>query len=286
MLIELKKVNYAYDPDKMQQTRALSDVDLSIDRGEFIAVIGHTGSGKSTLVQHLNGLLLPTTGDVFIDGINSRVKGAQKLALRKKVGLVFQYPEYQLFETTVYEDIAFGPRNMGVKEEDMEQTVKEAMLFTGLNYEEIKDKSPFELSGGQKRRVAIAGVVAMKPEVLVLDEPTAGLDPQGRDELLEQLQFLFQSRPMTIILVSHSMEDVAKICSRVIVVDQGRIMMDGPTKEVFRHKAQLESVGLSVPMVTQFCHMFRERGGHIPDDIITVSEAFEYLKTHWGGKRS
>lgn len=286
MLIELKKVNYAYDPDKMLQTRALSDVNLSIDRGEFIAVIGHTGSGKSTLVQHLNGLLLPTSGEVFVDGINSRVKGTQKLALRKKVGLVFQYPEYQLFETTVYEDIAFGPRNMGVKEEDMEQTVKEAMRFTGLNYEEIKDKSPFELSGGQKRRVAIAGVVAMKPEVLVLDEPTAGLDPQGRDELLEQLQFLFQSRPMTIILVSHSMEDVAKICSRVIVVDQGRIMMDGPTKEVFRHKAQLESVGLSVPMVTQFCHMFRERGGHIPDDIITVSEAFEYLKTHWGGRRS
>src|SRR5699024_4873394 len=223
-----------------------------IGKGEFIGLIGHTGSGKSTLVQHLNGLIKPTKGRIIIGDSDITSKDANLKEIRQKVGLVFQYPEHQLFEETVYEDIAFGPKNLGLYKDEVEARVRDAMSFTGLDFERLKDRSPFELSGGQKRRVAIAGVLAMKPEVLILDEPTAGLDPRGRDEILEEIQKVYEKEGTTIILVSHSMEDIAKLVNRIIVMDKGKIKMDGEPRKIFKSSEELESIGLDIPQVTQF----------------------------------
>src|SRR5690625_1362465 len=259
MKIEIKNVSYIYNQGNPYEKKALDSVNLEINTGEFIGIIGHTGSGKSTLVQHLNGLMVPTSGNVIVGGIDTKDNKASKIDIRKNVGLVFQYPEHQLFEETIYKDIAFGPKNLGCTEEEIEERVKWACDLVGLDFENMKDESPFELSGGQKRRVAIAGVVAMKPKFLVLDEPTAGLDPKGRDEILDQVERLHKETGMTVILVSHSMEDVARYVERIIVMNRGEKMLDGTPREVFRHYKELEKVGLAAPQVTYVMHDLKER---------------------------
>ncbi len=273
MIIKIQNLNYIYNPNTPFEKKALDNVNLEIEEGEFIGLIGHTGSGKSTLVQHLNGLIKPSSGDIIIDGANISNKDINLKEIRQKVGLVFQYPEYQLFEETVYKDIAFGPQNLGLNEEQVHERVKESMEVVGLDYESLKDRSPFELSGGQKRRVAIAGVIAMKPKVLVLDEPTAGLDPHGRDEILGEIQELFKKEGITIILVSHSMEDVAKLVDRIIVMHSGRIVMDGKTRDVFSRSEELESIGLGIPQITKFMKAYKAKGHDVREDILTVEEA-------------
>lgn len=277
MQIEIKNLSYIYNESNPFSKVALDDVSLTIKEKEFIGIIGHTGSGKSTLVQHLNALITPTSGNIYVDGIDTLEKSEKKINIRKKVGLVFQYPEYQLFEETVYKDISFGPLNIGCTEEEVEERVKWSCDLVGLDYENIKEKSPFELSGGQKRRVAIAGVLAMKPEVLVLDEPTAGLDPRGRDEILNEIKSLYENENITIILVSHSMEDVARLVKRIIVMDKGKIFMDGSPKEVFAEPEKLISVGLDVPQITEIMLRLKEKGFNVPTDVITVEEAHEIL---------
>ncbi len=273
MIIDIKNLNFVYNPNTPFESKALSDVNISIEEGEFIGLIGHTGSGKSTLVQHLNGLMKPSSGDIIIDGTNITEKDVKLKNIRQKVGLVFQYPEYQLFEESIYKDIAFGPNNLDLSEEEVDKRVRDAMELVGLDFEDLKDRSPFELSGGQKRRVAIAGVLAMKPKVLVLDEPTAGLDPHGRDEILNEVQELFKREGITIILVSHSMEDVAKLVDRILVMHQGKIVMDDKTREVFKQADELERIGLGIPQITKFMREFKALGNDISDDILTVEEA-------------
>lgn len=273
MIIEIKDLNYIYNPNTPFEKNALENINLEINEGDFIGLIGHTGSGKSTLVQHLNGLMKPTSGSITVDGINILEKGANLKTVRQKIGLVFQYPEHQLFEETVYKDIAFGPRNLGLKDEEVNDRIKTAMEIVGLDFETLKDRSPFELSGGQKRRVAIAGVIAMKPKVLVLDEPTAGLDPNGRDEILDEIRSLYEKEGITIILVSHSMEDVARLVNRILVMHKGEIVMDDSTREVFKRAHELEAIGLGIPQITKFMRSFKARGNDIRDDILTVEEA-------------
>ncbi len=277
MMMKINNLNYIYNPNTPFEKKALDDINLEIKEGEFIGLIGHTGSGKSTLVQHLNGLMKPTSGDIIIDGVNITKKEANLKEVRQKVGLVFQYPEHQLFEETIYKDIAFGPRNLGLNEDEIMSRVKESMELVGLDFEELKDRSPFELSGGQKRRVAIAGVIAMKPKILVLDEPTAGLDPRGRDEILGEIQKLYDKEGITIILVSHSMEDVAKLVDRILVMHRGKVEMDGCTREVFKRSDELESLGLGVPQIMKFMKKFKEQGNDIKDDVLTVEEAKEEI---------
>lgn len=277
MSIKVKNLTHIYMPKTPFEKKALNDVSVEIEQGEFVALIGHTGSGKSTLIQHLNGLLEASSGEIIVDGTNITAKGAKLSEIRKKVGLVFQYPEYQLFEETIEKDIAFGPRNLALGEEEIHKRVIKAMNMVGLDYEIYKDKSPFELSGGQKRRVAIAGVVAMEPKVLILDEPTAGLDPKGRDEILVQIQKLHKEYGMTIVLVSHSMEDVAKVANRVIVMNSGEIILDGEPKEVFKESEVLESVGLAVPQVTYLIKALIEKGFKVDKDIFTIDQAKEDL---------
>jgi energy-coupling factor transport system ATP-binding protein len=277
MSIKVNKLTHIYMPKTPFEKKALNNVSVEIEQGEFVALIGHTGSGKSTLIQHLNGLLEASSGEIIVDGTNITAKGAKLSEIRKKVGLVFQYPEYQLFEETIEKDIAFGPRNLALGEEEIHKRVIKAMNMVGLEYEIYKDKSPFELSGGQKRRVAIAGVVAMEPKVLILDEPTAGLDPKGRDEILVQIQKLHKEYGMTIVLVSHSMEDVAKVANRVIVMNSGEIILDGEPKEVFKESEVLESVGLAVPQVTYLIKALIEKGFKIDKDIFTIDQAKEDL---------
>ncbi len=272
MSIELKTVSYIYNPDDKSRKFAVNNVSLTINPGEFAAIIGHTGSGKSTLIQFFNGLIKPTLGDVFFEGQDIFEKGYPLKTLRQKVGLVFQYPEHQLFETDVFKDICFGPKNMGLPKEEIEARALRAMELAGLD-ESYKDKSPFELSGGQKRRVAIAGILAMEPEYLVLDEPTAGLDPEGRDEILDHVKKLNRETGMAVILVSHSMEDVARYADRLIVMNQSKLVYDDTTKNVFRHYKELESMGLSAAQVTYIAHSLREKGMDIPEDIMTVEEA-------------
>lgn len=279
MIIEIKDLCYIYNPGTPFESRALNNINVNIAEGEFIGLIGHTGSGKSTLVQHLNGLIRPTSGQIIIDGINITDKDVKLKSIRQKVGLVFQYPEYQLFEETVYKDIAFGPCNLGLDEEEVDKRVRESMEVVGLDFDSLKDRSPFELSGGQKRRVAIAGVIAMKPKVLVLDEPTAGLDPRGRDDILGEIYELFKKEGITIILVSHSMEDIAKLVDRILVMHHGKIVMDGKTREIFRRADELESLGLGIPQITKFMREFKALGNDIREDILTVSEAkYELLR--------
>lgn len=273
MIMQIKNLNYIYNPETPFEKKALDNINLDIDEGEFIGLIGHTGSGKSTLVQHLNGLMKPTSGNIIIDNIDITQKDANLKSIRQKVGLVFQYPEHQLFEETVYKDIAFGPKNLGLKEEEVHIRVKESMELVGLDYETLKDRSPFELSGGQKRRVAIAGVIAMKPKILVLDEPTAGLDPHGRDEILGEIQKLYEVEGITIILVSHSMEDVAKLASRILVMYRGKVAMDDKTREIFKRSDELENLGLGVPQITKFMREFKLKGNDVRDDVLTVDEA-------------
>ncbi len=276
MKIECKNLQHIYNKSNPFEKIALDNINLEINTGEFVGIIGHTGSGKSTFVQHLNGLLEPTSGEVIVDGISTKTK--VKTQIRKNVGLVFQYPEYQLFEETCYKDIQFGPKNLGLSEEEIDERVRWACDAVGLNYEHMKEKSPFELSGGQKRRVAIAGVLAMKPKFLVLDEPTAGLDPIGRDLILSQIKNLYEKEDITVILVSHSMEDVAKLCNRVIVMDNAKVFMDDKPNVVFSKEDELKEIGLSIPQSTQVVRRLKENGLEINTDVLNVNEAFENIK--------
>lgn len=277
MSIEIKDVSYIYGENTPFEKKAIADIHLSIDKHEFIGLIGHTGSGKSTLIQHFNGLLKPTKGSIFFNGENIHKDGKTLRRVRQKVGLVFQYPEHQLFEMTVYKDVAFGPENMGLSKEEVDKRVKNAVKMVGLQ-EDIYDQSPFDLSGGQKRRVAIAGVLAMEPKVLVLDEPTAGLDPKGRDDILDQIQILQKTMGITVILVSHSMEDVAKYVGRIIVMDQGKIQIDDVPKKVFLQVEMLEKVGLGIPQITYLMHALKDTGFDVPLDTLTVKEAVPVIK--------
>lgn len=273
MSIKIENLTYVYMPKTPFEKKALDNVNLEIEDGEFLAVIGHTGSGKSTLIQHLNGLLKPASGKIYVDGTDITDKDTKLVDIRKKVGLVFQYPEYQLFEETIAKDIAYGPSNLELNEDEILKRVKKSMEMVGLNYEEYKDISPFELSGGQKRRVAIAGVIAMEPKVLILDEPTAGLDPAGRDDILEQIKLLHEKYNMTIILVSHSMEDVGKLAEKIIVMNDGHIELQGKPKEVFREIDTLERIGLAVPQVTYLMRELKRKGFNVSEDIFTVEKA-------------
>ncbi len=283
MKIELKNVDYIYNAGLPSEVYALKDINLEINSHEIVGLIGQTGSGKYTLVQLLNGLLIPTNGDCIIDGINSKDKKKRKDA-RFKVGLVFQYPENQLFEETIAKDIAFGPKNMGLREEEIDKRVRVAMAKVGLDYETYKDKSPFELSGGQQRRVAVAGILSMNPKVLVLDELTAGLDPVGRDEIFEEIISLYKADPeLSIVLVSHSMEDVAEYVDRVIVMNKGEVYSDKSTYDTFT-QAELSSIGLDVPQITKFMRAYKEKNPAVRDDIYTVDAAISELKRVLGGK--
>lgn len=276
MPITLEHVSLIYDQDTPHSITALDDVNLEIPDGQFIGIIGHTGSGKSTLVQHLNGLIKCTSGTICFNGQNIDEKGFDKKLLRSKVGLVFQYPEHQLFEIDVFSDVCFGPKNLGLPQEEIEARAKEALQSVGLS-EEFYKQSPFELSGGQKRRVAIAGVLAMKPQILILDEPTAGLDPQGRTEILELIKEMQTKTGMTILLVSHSMDDVAEYVDRIIVMNHGRVMYDDVPKAVFQHHEELEQIGLSAPQVTYICHRLKDQGLDVDTDVTTLSEAVDSI---------
>ena len=276
MSIVLEHVSYTYSPETAYEIHALKDVNLEIPDGQFIGLIGHTGSGKSTLVQHLNGLVRATSGHIYFNGEDIYAKDYDMRRIRGKVGLVFQYPEHQLFEVDVLSDVCFGPKNQGLSPEEAKERAREALRMVGIS-EEYEKQSPFELSGGQKRRVAIAGVLAMEPEVLILDEPTAGLDPKGRDEILDEISSLHKERGITVILVSHSMEDVAKYVERIIVMNQGEVLHDGAPREVFRHYKELESVGLAAPQVTYIVHTLKDKGFDVDGDATTIEEAKETI---------
>lgn len=279
MSIQINHLTHIYSPDTPFEKIALKDINIEIKKGEFVSIIGHTGSGKSTLIQMFNGLLKPTEGEVIVKGQNIHDQGIDKRAIRQQVGLVFQYPEYQLFEMTVYEDVAFGPKNMGLSEEEIKQRVSYALEAVGLN-DEYYDKSPFDLSGGQKRRVAIAGVLAMKPEILILDEPTAGLDPKGRTALFEQLKTMHKNLGLTIILISHSMEDVARYAEKLIVLYHGKIAYQGTPKEVFAHGKKLEEIGLAMPQICYILDELKKRGIAISEEALTVEEAAAVIKNY------
>ena len=276
MPIILDHVNYIYGGDTPLAVKALNDICLTIPDGQFLGIIGHTGSGKSTLVQHLNGLLKATSGHIYFDGQDIYDKDYRLKELRSKVGLVFQYPEHQLFEIDVFSDVCFGPKNLGLSQAEVQYRAYEALKSVGLP-EELYYQSPFELSGGQKRRVAIAGTLAMKPKVLILDEPTAGLDPQGRDEILNLVKKLQTESGMTILLVSHSMEDVAEYVDRILVINKGSILLDGVPGEVFRHYRELEQIGLAAPQVTYIMRALREKGLEVDDSATTIGEAVDQI---------
>ena len=272
MSLELEHVTYTYNPGSVYEMHALKDVSLEIPDGQFVGVIGHTGSGKSTLIQHFNGLMKPTAGTVYFQNEDIWQEGYSLKRLRSQVGLVFQYPEHQLFEADVLSDVCFGPRNQGLTKEEAEARAVQALKQAGLK-EKYYQSSPFELSGGQKRRVAIAGVLAMDPQVLILDEPTAGLDPKGRDEILDQIAFLHEERKITVILVSHSMEDIARYVERILVMNKGEKRFDGVPREVFSHYRELETMGLAAPQITYIMHELREKGLMADTSAITVEEA-------------
>ena len=276
MSLILDKINYVYSEGTAYQIQALKDVNLEIRDGQFIGVIGHTGSGKSTLIQHLNGLVKATSGTIYFNGQDIYDEDFDLRELRNRVGLVFQYPEHQLFETTIFDDVCFGPKNQGLSKEEAGLRAFEALRSVGLP-EELYYQSPFDLSGGQKRRVAIAGVLAMKPEVLILDEPTAGLDPAGRDEILDLIARMHKEKGITVILVSHSMEDVAKYVERIIVMNHGQVMFDNTPCEVFKHCKELEQIGLAAPQVTYLMHELKEKGLNVNTEATTVAEARESL---------
>lgn len=277
MSIKTENLTHIYMPGSPFEKTALNNVSIEIKDGEFVALIGHTGSGKSTLIQHFNGLLEATSGKIIVDDVDITDKNIKLTDIRKKVGLVFQYPEYQLFEETIAKDIAFGPRNLGLSEEEIQKRVIKSMEMVGLDYETYKDRSPFDLSGGQKRRVAIAGVIAMEPTTLILDEPTAGLDPKGRDDILAQIRKLHDDYKMTIIMVSHSMEDVANIAEHIIVMNHGEVALEGTPANVFKEVDKLEKIGLAVPQVTYLVKKLREKGFDISDNIFTIEDAKKAL---------
>ena len=272
MSIVIEHLNYVYMQGGPYETKALDDVSLTIHDGEFIGLIGHTGSGKSTLVQHLNGLILPTSGKITVDGMNLAEKGNDRRAIRRRVGLVFQYPENQLFEETVAKDIAFGPKNLGLGEEKIDRRVRTAMRRVALDYDKLAQRSVFELSGGQMRRVAIAGVLAMEPQTLVLDEPCAGLDPRGREEILGLISDLHRESGATIVMVSHSMDDVAALAERVIVMNHGKVAMDGTPREIFSRGEELRAIGLDVPQAVELAQKLREKGFDVPEGIYKIEE--------------
>ena len=279
MSIVIEQLNYVYMSGGPYETKALNNVNLTIGDGEFIGLIGHTGSGKSTLVQHLNGLIMPTSGRVLVDGMDLKDKATDRRAVRQRVGLVFQYPENQLFEETVEKDIAFGPKNLGLGEKEIARRVKDAMRRVALDYDKLHDRSVFELSGGQMRRVAIAGVLAMEPQVLVLDEPCAGLDPRGREEILSLIRELHKEAGTTIVMVSHSMDDVASLAERVIVMNHGEVVMDGAPRDVFSCGEELRGMGLDVPQAVILAQKLREKGYDIPEGIYRTEEIMaEILK--------
>ena len=276
MSIKLENLNFVYGQGTVYEKQALTDISLEIPSGRFVGIIGHTGSGKSTLIQHFNGLIRATSGALYFNGENIYADGYNMKKLREKVGLVFQYPEYQLFETDVLIDVCFGPKNQGLSPEECERRATEALELVGFP-EKYYRKSPFDLSGGQKRRAAIAGVLAMKPEVLVLDEPTVGLDPMGRDQILDQISYLHRQTGITVILVSHSMEDIAKYVQQIIVMNKGEKLFDGTPKEVFSHYKELEEIGLAAPQVTYVMHALADRGIPVDTNVTTVSEAADEI---------
>lgn len=277
MSIKIENLKYVYGQGTPFEKTALDNVNVSIKKGEFIGLIGHTGSGKSTMIQHFNRLLKPTEGKVFINDVDINDDDTDIKSVRQQVGLVFQYPEHQLFEMTIYKDVSFGPSNMGLSKEEIDRRVREALTKVGID-EADYEKSPFELSGGQKRRVAIAGVLAMEPDILVLDEPTAGLDPEGSLEILKEIEKVHNEDHITIILVSHNMEDIAKFVDRILVMDEGKICLDGSPKEVFKKVDQLEAMGLAVPQVTYLIKQLKEKGFQVPDDVTTVEGAVAAIR--------
>lgn len=281
MPIEVKSLTHTYSEGSAFQSTAIHDVNLTIEDGEFIAVIGHTGSGKSTLVQHLNGLLKPTRGQVLVDGEDMNGEGVDKRRIRQKVGLVFQYPEYQLFEETVAKDIAFGPKNQGLSPDEIDARVRRAMARVQLDYTQYAERSPFELSGGQMRRVAIAGVLAMEPKTLILDEPTAGLDPMGRGSILSMIRSLHDQDGTTVVMVSHSMDDVAALATRLVVMSRGELVATGAPRDIFQQVEMMESIGLGVPEAAKLCALLRARGVSLPDDLYTIDEVREHLLRLW-----
>lgn len=285
MSIRIENISYVYSPGTAYEKQALKNVSFEIPDGQFAGIIGHTGSGKSTLIQHLNGLLKATSGAIYLNGKNIYDKRYDMRSLRSKVGLVFQYPEYQLFEEDVLTDVCFGPKNQGLPKEECEARAREALELVGFP-KKYYFQSPFELSGGQKRRAAIAGVLAMKPEVLILDEPTAGLDPKGRDDILDQIQHLHEQTKITVVLVSHSMEDIARYVERIVVMNRGTKMLDGTPEEVFAHYRELEKVGLAAPQVTYIMHDLKEKGLPVKTDITTIEEAVDEIMKSFRKRKS
>ena len=276
MSIDIKNLCYTYGENTLFEVAALKDITLSINDGEYVALIGHTGSGKTTLAQHFNGLLRANSGQIMVEGIDLSIKKADLMALRQRVGLVFQYPEYQLFEETVFKDIAFGPKNLGLSKEEITERVYSTMELVGLDKSEA-ERSPFELSGGQKRRAAIAGVLSMRPKVLVLDEPIAGLDPQGKEEILALIKSYHIQYNATIIIISHNMDDIARVADRVIALNQGTIALDGTPREVFSHYEELISMGLGLPTISKVVYELNKKGKNVPADIITSEQLFDYI---------
>ena len=281
MPIEVSHLTHCYSEGSALRTVALDDVSFHIEDGEFVGIIGHTGSGKSTLVQHLNGLLKPTSGQVLVDGEDLNGEHVNRRALRQRIGLVFQYPEYQLFEETVAKDIAFGPKNQGLSAAEIDERVRYAMDCVHLDYQKYAERSPFELSGGQMRRVAIAGVLAMRPSVLILDEPTAGLDPRGRDRILSMLEELHARENVTILMVSHSMDDMARLATRLIVMSDGKIVADGTPREIFMQEEMMTSIGLDVPEAARLCARLRAKGYDLPADLFRPEQLKEQLLRLW-----
>lgn len=286
MSIKVRNLTYIYDEGMPFENRAIDDISFDVENNDFVGLIGHTGSGKSTLIQHLNGLLKPSSGSIYINDFEITQKDINLTEIRKRVGVVFQYPEYQLFEETIEKDIAFGPENMGLDQEEITRRVKASMEAVGLDYEKYREKSPFELSGGQKRRVAIAGVIAMDPEVLILDEPTAGLDPGGREEIFELIKKLHRERNITVILSSHSMDDMAKLVKTLIVMNKGKIEFMGNPRDVFNNNDhRLKEIGLDIPQVLELAIKLREKGFDIRQDIITPEEAKNEILRVIGGRK-
>jgi len=283
MSIKVKNLSYTYMAGTPYEKIALRDINITIEKGSFVGIIGHTGSGKSTLIQHFNGLLKPQKGKIIVDGMDIWEKGCKRCVVRKKVGLVFQYPEHQLFEETVFNEVAFGPRNMGLEENKLEARVKWALELTGLSYKSIKDSSPFDLSGGQRRRIAIAGVLAMNPEYLVLDEPTAGLDPRGRKVILNQIYNFHRENNITIVFVTHNMEDVARLANSIFVMDKGEISFSGTPEEVFNEGRKLQQIGLGLPAITSLMMKLKGHGWKVASNVFTVDQAereiFETLRS-------
>ena len=280
MSIEVKNLTHTYSAGSALQQTAIRDVNLTIEEGEFVAIVGHTGSGKSTLVQHLNGLLKPTAGQVLVDGEDMNGEGVNKRLIRQKVGLVFQYPEYQLFEETVAKDIAFGPKNQGLPAEEIDRRVRKAMAYVHLDYDKYAERSPFELSGGQMRRVAIAGVLAMEPRYLILDEPAAGLDPKGRDRILGMVKDL-HAAGVTVVMVSHSMDDCARLASRMIVMSKGTVVASDTPRNLFAQPDMMASVGLGVPEAAKLCQLLRDKGLDLPNDLYTQEELQAHILRLW-----